>query len=177
MQFIPQENNVVTIYRWDFFVLSLTALEIEQIQSEITPEGRLSAIKNLSLVCQEFGSALRHFDYDLGGTRNAAGICDISSEGITLQHLIQRWNESNGTQMPEALVWADELAVSIDKAISRRASEPTRHLMKSLFRQTNGWLHLHLNVVRKMADDSREFEIYMYRLKDNLPWLRCDVLE
>lgn len=171
----PNNPDVITQCRWDYFTIEIEATTANLIQGSIDNKDKLKIIMDNSLVIGRYGLGLNHFGYDLRGDVNREFSEDrtIASKNIKLRDLCNRWAEmsnyeENDGEYPD---WAIGILEEIERTIDLKYADPPRYLMKSINEHKEDWFYPVVNTVRRISNGSLEFDIYLFRIPSHLPWL------
>ena len=145
-------------WRWDRFTLSLTKQEVVNLEAVHDDSGRRELLKSAAAVVAYFGSALVHFGY-MADTPN-----------LTLKNLVDRWDADVKSGPFTRAGWVDSICDEIYRAIHNMPARPRWELMRSP-QYASDWFFPILNHARIMPDGGFEFDIYMYRLPGELPYV------
>ena len=165
--------------RWDYFTVELDSNSIEQARGSDNRAKKLNLISTQSLVIGRYALGLNHFGYNFNPDleRHFDEDRSIRSENIRLQNLFEKWmkksnySDSNDSNIPN---WATGILEEMKRTIDLEYAEPPRFLMKSLYIFQEDWFYPVVNTVRRLFNGNMEFDIYMFRLPNNLPWLNED---
>lgn len=162
--------------RWDYFTVELDSNSIEQARGSNNRAEKLNIISTQSLVIGRYALGLNHFGYDFNPDleRHFDEDRSIRSENIRLQNLFERWMRMSIYQDSELPNWATGILEEIKRTIDLEYADPPRFLMKSLYIFQEDWFYPVVNTVRRLFNGNMEFDIYMFRLPSNLPWLNED---
>ena len=161
--------------RWDYFTVELDRDSVEEAKGGNREEKKekLNLISTRSLVIGRYALGLNHFGYSLSADteRHFSEDRNLRSENISLQNVFERWMESSGYQGSELPDWALGILEEIKRTIDLKYAVPPKFLMKSISIHAEDWFYPVVNIVRKLSNGNMEFDIYMFRIPSNLPWL------
>lgn len=145
-------------WRWDRFTLSMTRQDVATLNSVQDESSRRHLLKHSASVVSHFGSVLEHFGYT------------PDAPDLTLQDLVERWDTFVKKEPHTRAGWVDSLCDEMYRAIHNIPTRPRWELMKSP-QYSKDWFFPVLNHARIMPDGGFEFDIYMYRLPGELPYV------
>ena len=162
--------------RWDYFTVELDSNSIEKARGSNNRAEKLNLISTQSLVIGRYALGLNHFGYNFNPDLERHFDIDrnIRNENIKLQNLFERWIEKSKYSDSDLPNWAIGILEEMKRTIDLEYADPPRFLMKSLYIHKEDWFYPVVNTVRRLFNGNMEFDIYMFRLPSNLPWLNED---
>ena len=162
--------------RWDYFTVELDRNSIEEAKGSGNIEEKLNLISTKSLVIGRYALGLNHFGYSLSADteRHFSEDRNLRPLNISLQNVFERWMESSEYQGSELPNWALGIIEEMKRTIDLKYADPPKFLMKSISIHTKDWFYPVVNTVKKLSNGYMEFDIYMFRIPNDLPWLDRD---
>ena len=160
--------------RWDYFTVELDNQTVEQVRNDDLEEAqKLDLICSESIIIGRYALGLNHFGYDFRGDsdRNFSEDRSLRDKNYRLKNLFDRWKTKQNYESLKLPNWAKGILEEMKRTIDFEYAEPPKFLMRSVSHFKEDWFYPVVNTVRTLSNGNMEFDIYIFRLPSDLPWL------